>query len=62
MTEYALVTGASRGIGKAIAEMLAKEGYHLYMTCLKSGEMLDAYGKELSKKYNVTCRTCQAQF
>lgn len=57
MPEYALVTGASRGIGRAIAEMLAKEGYHLYMTCLNSGEALSAYGQELSEKYNITCRT-----
>lgn len=56
MTKYALVSGASRGIGKAIAEMLAKEGYHLYLTCLHSKDILDAYGKELSSKYAISCR------
>lgn len=57
MAEYALVTGASRGIGRAIAEMLAKEGCNLYLTCLHSKDMLDAYGQELSARYTVSCKT-----
>lgn len=55
MSKYALVTGASRGIGRAIAEMLASDGYHLYLTCIHSGEMLSAFAAELAGRYSVSC-------
>ena len=32
----ALVTGASRGIGLAIATILAQNGYQLHLTCKNS--------------------------
>lgn len=51
----ALVTGASRGIGRAIAEMLAASGYDLYMTCHKNGVLLDSLAGQLQSKYQIKC-------
>ncbi|SHI72632.1 3-oxoacyl-[acyl-carrier protein] reductase [Butyrivibrio fibrisolvens DSM 3071] len=55
MNEYVLITGASRGIGKAIAKKLAENGYNLYLTCLHHGDELKEYCKELSQTYEVSC-------
>ena len=49
----ALVTGASRGIGKAIAKMLAAQKYDLYLTCRKSSNQLEALGKSLRQQYGI---------
>lgn len=57
MSKYALITGASRGIGKAIAIQLAKEGYHLYLTCHKSEQELKTLANRLSRDYSVICHT-----
>ncbi len=53
--KYALVTGASRGIGAAIAEALAAEGFHLYLTCLRSADRLAELAARLSSAYGVRC-------
>ena len=52
----ALITGASRGIGAALADAFAKEGYPLYLCCRKNIEKLEALGSELSHKYSISCR------
>lgn len=52
----ALITGASRGIGKAIAQEFAKAGYDLYLTCNHNIEMLREQAQQLEKEYQVICR------
>ena len=51
----ALVTGASRGIGLAIATILAQNGYQLHLTCKNSYKKLKKIAAELSEAYNVPC-------
>ncbi|MGN0334480.1 MAG: elongation factor P 5-aminopentanone reductase [Lachnospiraceae bacterium] len=56
MSKAAVVTGASRGIGKAIAEKLAKEGYELCISCRNHGEKLEEWIRQLSEKTGVRVR------
>lgn len=55
----ALVTGASRGIGLAIATILARNGYTLHLTCKNSIDKLKKIAEELSHSYNVPCYAYQ---
>lgn len=48
-----LITGASRGIGAAIARTFASHGYHTVLTCAKSKENLLALKQELETTYHV---------
>lgn len=51
----ALVTGASRGIGKAIAKMLAAQKFDLYLTCRENSSQLEALGQSLQQQYGINC-------
>lgn len=53
MSKTVLITGASRGIGRAIATRFAKEGYSLVINCCKSPEALAEVKKELETTYRV---------
>lgn len=49
---YALITGASKGIGKAIATSLAKRKYDLVLVA-RSADLLQQVADELSSTYQV---------
>lgn len=53
-SKIAFVTGASRGIGAAIAEKLASEGCHLAIVA-RDKDRLEQVALKLSKAYSVTC-------
>ena len=52
MEKIALITGVTSGIGKACAEILAENGYHLIITGRRS-ERLKNVSKHLIEKYGV---------
>ena len=55
MRKKALVTGASRGIGLAIARKLASEGCDLVLTCVKNIDLLLDVVNDLIGQHNIAC-------
>ncbi|MGN0205122.1 MAG: elongation factor P 5-aminopentanone reductase [Coprococcus sp.] len=51
------ITGASRGIGRAIALRFAAAGYNLAVCCLNNKTMLDTLKSEVCSQYGVDCLT-----
>lgn len=59
MSKYAIVTGASRGLGAACAEGLAMDGYDLIITYRENADKAVAVKADLENKYGVTVKTYQ---
>lgn len=58
MSKVALITGATRGIGKQIAITLAKEGYDIALNYRKENEELKSIKEEI-RENNVECLAVQ---
>ncbi len=52
MSNYVLITGGARGIGRATVLKFAKEGYGIITLCHRNNDMLISLSKEISS-YNV---------
>ena len=53
----ALITGASRGIGRAIADRLASEGIDLVLICKRNGALQEELAKDCENRYGIACST-----
>ena len=49
---YTIITGASRGIGKALAYKFAKSGYNLVLTCENNIDLLSGIKDDIEKNLN----------
>ena len=56
----AIITGASRGIGKGIAEVFAQQGCNIAFSYANSVSKAEALEKELQDKYGIKAKGFQS--
>lgn len=56
MSKCAVISGASRGIGKSIAYEMAKNGYNLILTCKSNYDKLQNIVSDLISQYKIECK------
>lgn len=54
-TKTVLITGASRGIGRATALVFADAGYRLILNCRQNTQLLDSLCKEITDHFHTPC-------
>uniref|UniRef100_A0A0A9YRJ9 Estradiol 17-beta-dehydrogenase 12 n=1 Tax=Lygus hesperus TaxID=30085 RepID=A0A0A9YRJ9_LYGHE len=59
--KWAVVTGATDGIGKAFTHELAGKGYHIVLVS-RTIDKLDSCAKEIENKFQVSTKIIQADF
>ncbi|VDN96755.1 unnamed protein product [Rodentolepis nana] len=59
--EWAIITGATDGIGKAFAELLAEKGLNIFLIS-RCQNKLQAVASGIEKKYNVKTKSFTADF
>ena len=60
MEKWVLITGGTKGIGRAVAECLAKSGYQLVLTFASDVEAAERARTELATHYGVEVHALQA--
>ncbi|MTT30523.1 enoyl-[acyl-carrier-protein] reductase FabL [Terrilactibacillus sp. BCM23-1] len=58
--KVALITGGTRGIGKAIAEKFAQDGYHLVLNYMRKRSVAEETKTYFEEKYNIKVHTVKA--
>ena len=53
MDKYVLITGGTKGIGKAVAHCLGKAGYNLLITSASDAEVAESVRKDLAERYGI---------